>query len=349
MGGGWGSRKNGQSFRIMPVKFRTATYAPQKKLVENVLIASQQNLLQACVAEWPPKPFTHPVFLIHSHILFRDYGVGRSEETETLGHPGCFSLNRLTSEAPSHVKLVKKIDFCSGDLGPGAWAPIAWEKYAKGNRHFLRLARTLKHCFLAQTNTWTSSISERSRRRFKSIQSDNSSRTGIGPCKNTGSQRPSKAHTGDSKVAKYGYIKISLGFRVEGLGWIEMVCRESVGLWVLPKAGSPVIAPIRSSCSFGLPLLNQETLNPTTLNPKTLNPKTLNPTRRSVLVELLQSLRHWHLYHGLGALPHELSEFSGCQTLAWPFPKQNAEANPKLQFRCHHNSGIPRKTHLTVH
>ena len=110
---------------------------PQKKLVENVLIASQQNLLQACVAEWPPKPFTHPVFLIHSHIVFRDYGVGRSEETETLGYPGCFSPNRLTSEAPSHVKLVK-IDFCSGDLEPGAWAPTAWEKYAKGNRHFLQ-------------------------------------------------------------------------------------------------------------------------------------------------------------------------------------------------------------------
>ena len=44
-------------------------YALRKKnLVAKVLVASQEILLQIYVAEWPPKPVTNPVFLIHSHI-----------------------------------------------------------------------------------------------------------------------------------------------------------------------------------------------------------------------------------------------------------------------------------------
>ena len=44
------------------------TYALQKKLVAKGLVASQEILLQTYVAEWPPKPVTNPVFLIHSRI-----------------------------------------------------------------------------------------------------------------------------------------------------------------------------------------------------------------------------------------------------------------------------------------
>ena len=43
-------------------------YALQKNLVANVLVASQEILLETYVADWPPKPVTNPMFLIHSHI-----------------------------------------------------------------------------------------------------------------------------------------------------------------------------------------------------------------------------------------------------------------------------------------
>ena len=44
-------------------------YALQRNLVAQVLVASQQILLQTYVAEWPPKPVTNLVFLIHRHIF----------------------------------------------------------------------------------------------------------------------------------------------------------------------------------------------------------------------------------------------------------------------------------------
>ena len=43
-------------------------YALQKNLVAKVLVARQEILLQTYVSEWPPKPVTNPVFLIHSHV-----------------------------------------------------------------------------------------------------------------------------------------------------------------------------------------------------------------------------------------------------------------------------------------
>ena len=42
---------------------------PKKNLVAKVLVASQEILLQTYVAEWPPKHVTHPVLLIHGHII----------------------------------------------------------------------------------------------------------------------------------------------------------------------------------------------------------------------------------------------------------------------------------------
>ena len=49
-------------------------YAPQKNLVDKVLVASQKILLRAYVAEWPPKPFTSAVLWIKRpdchHTLF---------------------------------------------------------------------------------------------------------------------------------------------------------------------------------------------------------------------------------------------------------------------------------------
>ena len=42
-------------------------HAPQKKLVAQVR-AYQEILLQAYVAEWPPKLGTNPMLLIHSHM-----------------------------------------------------------------------------------------------------------------------------------------------------------------------------------------------------------------------------------------------------------------------------------------
>ena len=47
---------------------REHRYAPQKNLVAKVLVAIQETLLQAYVAEWPPEPVTNLVFFIHSHI-----------------------------------------------------------------------------------------------------------------------------------------------------------------------------------------------------------------------------------------------------------------------------------------
>ena len=43
-------------------------YVLQKNLVAKVPVASQDILLQTYVAEWPLKPVTNPVFLIHSHM-----------------------------------------------------------------------------------------------------------------------------------------------------------------------------------------------------------------------------------------------------------------------------------------
>ena len=42
-------------------------YAPHENLAK-VLVASQEILLETYVAEWPPKPVTNSMFLIHSHM-----------------------------------------------------------------------------------------------------------------------------------------------------------------------------------------------------------------------------------------------------------------------------------------
>ena len=44
---------------------------PTKELVAKVFVASQEILLQTYVGEWPPKPVTNPVFLIHSQYTAR--------------------------------------------------------------------------------------------------------------------------------------------------------------------------------------------------------------------------------------------------------------------------------------
>ena len=43
-------------------------YALQKNLVAKVRVASQEILLQTYVVEWPPKPVTKTVLLIHSRV-----------------------------------------------------------------------------------------------------------------------------------------------------------------------------------------------------------------------------------------------------------------------------------------
>ena len=48
-------------------------YALHNNLVAKVLAASQEIRSQTFVAEWPPKPVTKPVFLIHSRIYVYIY------------------------------------------------------------------------------------------------------------------------------------------------------------------------------------------------------------------------------------------------------------------------------------
>ena len=58
---------------------------PTKKLIAEVLVASLEILLKAYVAEWPPKPVTHPVLLIHSHMgVYRNNGKANGTRAKTL-------------------------------------------------------------------------------------------------------------------------------------------------------------------------------------------------------------------------------------------------------------------------
>ena len=64
-------------------------HALQKNLVTQVLVASQELLLQTYVAEWLPKPVTSPVFLIHSLMSFhRDIRFGDASEQVTIAAMG---------------------------------------------------------------------------------------------------------------------------------------------------------------------------------------------------------------------------------------------------------------------
>ena len=58
-----------EKYHCTPLSRAVVTYClaqvnPTKK---KVLVKSQEILLQAYLAEWPPKPVTNPVLLIHRH------------------------------------------------------------------------------------------------------------------------------------------------------------------------------------------------------------------------------------------------------------------------------------------